>query len=260
MIIEYPRENARRIAHIFHEHQFLSSVIESAIATPMGQFWVDDIQDPSVALVAVGFQFLAGDYKSEAVEELLEHIPSGHDIVVPIEEWVKKLEQKWDDRLEIFQRFSFSPDNLNLNHIRNLKSQLPTIYSIKQINHSIASELPKELVSTLLTFFGTPERFMETGVGFCVFHNEQPVSLAMSGHPFEKEFEIQVDTLNDSNYRRKGLATSVCAALIEYALENGLTPHWDAENESSKNLALKLGYTNPVEYSIYRWKSSTQAE
>ncbi|MFW9841033.1 MAG: GNAT family N-acetyltransferase, partial [Candidatus Thorarchaeota archaeon] len=63
-------------------------------------------------------------------------------------------------------------------------------------------------------------------------------------------FEIQVDTLDEA-HRRKGFATAVSAALIIYALENGLTPHWDAANEESVQLALKLGYTDPDCWEAY---------
>ncbi|MFW9849738.1 MAG: GNAT family N-acetyltransferase [Candidatus Thorarchaeota archaeon] len=260
MIIEYPRENAREIAHIFREHRFLTSCIESAISVPLGQFWVDDIHEPSVALIAVAFQFLNGNHESEEVDELLSKIPPGYLMLVPNKNWVPLLEKKWGDRLEVYQRFSFSPDRLDLNHLRYLKSQLPSDYSIRRIDLSIASEFPKLLESTIQSFYGTPERFIEKGLGFGIFHNGQLVSSAVSALPFTKSFEIQVDTLDDNAYRRKGLATSVCAALIEYAVQNGLIPNWDAANEPSKKLALKLGYCNPIEYSVYRWKTKPKTE
>jgi hypothetical protein len=73
----------------------------------------------------------------------------------------------------------------------------------------------------------------------------------MTAMPYEKEFEIEVDTLDSSEYRRKGLATIVSAALIEEALSRNLVPIWDAANASSKGLALKLGYSNPMPYDAY---------
>ena len=38
---------------------------------------------------------------------------------------------------------------------------------------------------------------------------------------------------------------------IQTALEKNLVPHWDAANEASVKLALKLGYTNPVSWDAY---------
>ena len=45
----------------------------------------------------------------------------------------------------------------------------------------------------------------------------------------------------------------VCAKLIQYSLENNLIPHWDADNEPSAKLALKLGFTSPERYNAYYW-------
>ena len=80
---------------------------------------------------------------------------------------------------------------------------------------------------------------------------EKVVSLAYTPFPFIDEFEIQVYTEDSVEYRRKGLATAVSAALIEYGLERGLTPHWDAANETSLKLALKIGYSNPKKWEAY---------
>lgn len=44
-------------------------------------------------------------------------------------------------------------------------------------------------------------------------------------------------------YRRKGLATAVGAALILECLQAGLYPSWDAASRISVALAEKLGYT-----------------
>lgn len=255
MIIEYPRENARSLAPMFSEHRFLTSIIESAISTPLGQFWVDDMKNPTIALIGIGFQFLAGDHNSDGVDDLLEKIPPGHMTLVSNEGWANRLQQKWGRTIQTYQRFGFSSEDLDMNRIRTLKSQVPANYSIRRIDLPIANELPELLAPTIRIYFGTPERFIEKGLGFGVFFDGQLVSSAVSALPFEKHFEIQVDTLDNPSFRRKGLATAVSAALIEYALQNGLTPEWDAANEPSKNLAIKLGYTHPMEYTGYRWKS-----
>ncbi|MHA2235602.1 MAG: GNAT family N-acetyltransferase, partial [Candidatus Thorarchaeota archaeon] len=43
------------------------------------------------------------------------------------------------------------------------------------------------------------------------------------------------------------------------ALENGLTPQWDAANEASIHLALKLGYTDPDYWEGYYLKPETDS-
>ncbi|MGD9397060.1 MAG: GNAT family N-acetyltransferase, partial [Candidatus Thorarchaeota archaeon] len=49
-------------------------------------------------------------------------------------------------------------------------------------------------------------------------------------------------------------ATAASAALMIHALENGIVPQWDAANEPSIKLALKLGYTNPDHWEAYYLK------
>lgn len=100
------------------------------------------------------------------------------------------------------------------------------------------------------------ETFIECGVGFCVMHGRRPISAAFSGLPIEDDqFDVQVYTVDNPKYRRRGFATVASAALIEYSLENGLEPEWDAQNEPSIKIALKLGYTDPVKFDVYYWKS-----
>ncbi len=66
---------------------------------------------------------------------------------------------------------------------------------------------------------------------------------------YQEVIEIEVDTLPEE--RRKGLATSACAALILQCLEEGLYPSWDAQNLNSVHLAEKLGYEFDHEYAAY---------
>ncbi len=65
---------------------------------------------------------------------------------------------------------------------------------------------------------------------------------------------VEVDVQTLAEYRGQGFATIVTAKLIEYCLERGIEPHWDAMNELSADLALKIGYTNPEPYRCYHWR------
>ena len=67
-----------------------------------------------------------------------------------------------------------------------------------------------------------------------------------------------MNTLDTEEYRRKGLATVVSAALVEYGLKQGLTPQWDAANSVSVKLAEKLGYNNPQPYDVFFWIPSRE--
>jgi hypothetical protein len=44
--------------------------------------------------------------------------------------------------------------------------------------------------------------------------------------------------------------------MIEYCLERGLEPCWDAHNEISAALAAKLGFVEPAPYAAYEVRIS----
>ncbi|TFG31383.1 GNAT family N-acetyltransferase [Candidatus Thorarchaeota archaeon] len=124
------------------------------------------------------------------------------------------------------------------------------------MDREVLPQINDEYAIQIQMYFGNIENLIESGFGFCVLHNKRLVSYAYTAFPFINEFEIQVFTENSPEYRRKGLATVVSAALIEYGLERNLIPHWDAANEASVKLALKLGYRNPIKWDAYYYKSN----
>jgi RimJ/RimL family protein N-acetyltransferase len=62
--------------------------------------------------------------------------------------------------------------------------------------------------------------------------------------------ELGIETVEA--YRGKGLAQSVCSALIDYCLQNNYEPVWSCrfENTASYRLAQKLGF-EPVSTRTY---------
>ena len=61
------------------------------------------------------------------------------------------------------------------------------------------------------------------------------------------DFEVQTRP----GYKRRGLATVAAAVLIDHCLARNLTPCWDAANDISAGLALKLGFVHPAPYDVY---------
>jgi len=138
-----------------------------------------------------------------------------------------------------------------------LKESLPDGYTLKELETEVLPQIDPEYAVQIQMYFGTIENLVNTGIGFCILDDKDKLaSYAYTPFPFLDEFEIQVYTDDSLEYRRKGLATVVSAALIEYGLENNLVPHWDAANNASVKLALKLGYTNPVSWNAYYYTKS----
>ena len=141
------------------------------------------------------------------------------------DDWIDFIVKEWGDRLGKQKRTMMSPDSLNLDYLRKLRNNLPKEYSLERVDLEIAKKLDKGVHRHIAMFFDGSADFVENGIGFCVKHEYKVISIASTYTPYTNKFDIQVDTIDDPTHRRKGLATTVCAALMVYALENNVGPH-----------------------------------
>ncbi|WP_027632178.1 GNAT family N-acetyltransferase [Clostridium hydrogeniformans] len=229
------------------------TMILSCLQGYMGDAWVDDSKEPTVAQIIVGdFVFYAGNPNSKIVEELLYNIPEHSLIIVKTKEWKEKIEETHKGYIEKFKRYAFkkNPEHLDYNHIKKFLLELPYGYELKKIDESLAKEPSLQKLSEDFTGqFDSIEDYLNRGLGFCILHNGQVVCGASSYSIYDNGIEIEIDT--DYKYRRKGLATIVASALILECLNRRIYPSWDAANTSSLNLAEKLGYVLEEAYDTY---------
>ncbi|MDP9580530.1 UNVERIFIED_ORG: RimJ/RimL family protein N-acetyltransferase [Bacillus sp. 1751] len=63
----------------------------------------------------------------------------------------------------------------------------------------------------------------------------------------------EIDIITNPNHRGQGLGTVVGQAFIKQCLAKNVLPAWDCDNnnESSKTLASKLGFSNAENYALY---------
>ncbi|MHA2073571.1 MAG: GNAT family N-acetyltransferase [Candidatus Hodarchaeales archaeon] len=253
MIQEYPLEKRTTILPHFGDHTKLDLIIKAFITEGWGKIFVDSIEDPKVLLFQHDFfNFLSGNPNNENLEELLSHIPRHKIIILPNEEWAKALKKHFRFKFvkKKNSRWKLSSTDLDLAYISKLEGKFLKGFTLEKIDENNAELFTGELKGEIFDLFDSKELFLKKGFGYCLRDGNTIACAAATGHPpFENAFEIQVIT--DRKYRKKGLATVACAALIKYSLENGFKPHWDAANKPSVNLALKLGYTNPVPYGYY---------
>ncbi len=251
MAIEISISETNKIKHLFQEHRWLKTVIQYAFREKKGKVYVTDIDNPEVAFLQIGFVFLGGNPQSTQVPDLVDALPAGPQLIVPSRGWATRLTEILGDKVKRIPRFGFSHEELNVDHLRDLQKMLPEEFTLSRIDLDTAKTVPRSVAPAIPFFFGSPESFIEQGFGFCIKHDGVVVSTAMTAMPFEREFEIEVDTVDSPDYRRKGLATVASAALLEHALMENLVPIWDAANNASKALALRLGYSNLTPYDAF---------
>ncbi|NHJ12899.1 MAG: GNAT family N-acetyltransferase [Candidatus Thorarchaeota archaeon] len=252
MLREISLERWNSIRHLFDSHTMLRAVIRQCAQLGIGTLEVDDSKSPSVALYSIPMMsFLAGDSTRDSAISLVESVPPLSITVAPDSGWSVLIQDLWGQKARVQHRTRLDPTRLDVEHIRALKKELPEGYELHELDLDSARQITHEYKKQIEVYFRSVEGLLEKGIGYCVKREGKLASLAYTPFPFIDEFEIQVFTENSLEHRRKGLATAVCAALIEHGLENGLVPHWDAANPPSVGLALKLGYTNPIPYDVY---------
>ncbi|MGE6256850.1 GNAT family N-acetyltransferase [Heyndrickxia sporothermodurans] len=230
-----------------------STIVLSYLQGHMGNAWVDNLENPTVAQITVGiFVFYAGNPNTNEAEELLYNLPDFTLAIVDSDEWKNRIETVHKGFIEKFQRFRFNknPEDLDRVHIQELLSTLPEEYEIKRIDKNIAKASSfHELSEDFISQFDSIDDFIDRGVGYAILNKGQVVSAATSFSIYDDGIEIEV--ASHPNHRRKGLATIVASALILDCLDRGKYPSWDGANFESVELAKKLGYTFKESYDTY---------
>ncbi len=251
-IVEWTNPDKDRAKDLFNSVS-MRAIIRGFIDHERGTIYVDSTDDPKVGWWSFNIMnAVAGESDSEAARYVIEEFPYMKLLNVPDKGWEDLVRSAWGMDIFALPRTSLSAETLDIEHIRELKEQLPNGFTLQRVDReSITNLADKTMGLHILQFFGTSEDFLEHGFGFCIKDGEKVVSMASTFTPYSDMIEIEIETYDSPEYRRKGLATVAGAALIEYALEKGLTPNWDAQTQISVKLAEKLGYSNPKPYEAF---------
>ena len=253
MISECPENKREKLLPIFKNQPYLNAIAEGLIIERIGYAYADNIESPNIAMIGQKILcFLGGNEENENVSLLLEKIPQGRLIFVSNEKWATQLKNYFGEKLKNYPRTKFSSKNLKVTEMQELQKKLPKNMQIKKLTKNSIERISEQAKGIISILFHSIDDFLERNFGFYIEEKNNVASLALAATPiYDNSFEIHIET--NPNYQRKGLATIICAKLIEYSLQNNLEPHWDADNEPSAKLAIKLGYTNPEKYFAYYW-------
>lgn len=253
MIYEYPQDKREDLLFLFNEHRYFDAIVFGLLVSDLGEVFVDDLKNPKNAMLMFGERptviSLGGSGEGKTAKELISKISNKTGFFCPNDTWKELLIKRFGDKLQFKPRTKLSSTSLDINHIRKLKENILKGYEIVKINEEIIEKFEENTKRKIIRFVGSLEYFKKNGFGFCVLRDGKVVGdVTNGGLLFENTFELDIEIHPD--HRRKGLATVLCTHLIEYSLENGYDPRWDAANKPSVDLALKLGYTNPEEHEL----------
>ncbi|MBK5114016.1 MAG: GNAT family N-acetyltransferase [Candidatus Heimdallarchaeota archaeon] len=252
MIVEYPKNDQHKLIPLLSNHKYLSILIKTVLKESEGDILVDNIEEPNIALMSYKvFEVIGGDSSNEKATELLKFIPENRMILFPDDDWYEFTKTKLV--LSPYPRTKFSSEKLSIERANEiLEKKLPDEYKLQKVDSEIVRKINPKLAPAFLPFYKTSEDFVERGLAYCITESDFIISIAGSSMPiYDNEFDLQAITDPNPKYRRKGLASAACAALIKESLEKGITPYWDADNEISVRFALKLGFTKPEAYTAY---------
>ena len=222
---------------------FIHSVLEGHSGIALA----DSNTNPRVAqLTHPGWAILGGDVTHPVAQKFVQQLS---DIwVIPISAaWRALIFSVQGQHLKQTHGITFSPDSLNLEHLRDLQKQIPSDCHIERIDIALARQLKNEGLSTLPGFSSLTD-FAERGIGFCVSIEGRIMSHAVSLMQCREGIHIGIET--DPDFRNKGFASAIAAKLLAHCMERDIYPHWAAssENAASIHLAEKLGYVRDGVY------------
>jgi GNAT superfamily N-acetyltransferase len=251
MLIEVTQAELPKLAHLFEGYPGLKGMVSAGLSGSMGSAFADDPSAPSVAILRLGtFEHLVGGALSErSLVETLEFLPPACFLVVPVS-WAERLERDFAAFITPQKRIALSsPARWDRTRLESFVTALPEGFNLLPAgaeNVDAFASLDRSLTAN----FDSATDFLARGAGFGIEYRGRFVSGCSSYALGGGKLELEIDTHPD--FRRRGFASACGAALILYCLDRDIEPCWDAANEASADLAMKLGYVEPRPYTAYQ--------
>ncbi len=242
----------------FKDFPYFKNYINYAFNFLQPELFTDGKKQPeTMAFYTKPAWFLAGNPELVDTDTFLNNMKNNSWILSANPEWETVLKNFFGTSLIEHPRQAFDSTHLSLPKMQELKKLLSDDLVIKRVGTEEVLISENMLSRDIVNEYFKGQDYLAQGVGFCIMDGDKMVAFASANYPLNSQIlEIYVRVEDSDKYRKKGLGTAVSAALIEYCLQNNLDPHWDAANETSTKLALKLGYLKTRSWSMYQLKSA----
>ena len=242
----YELSDTSKAATLFDGWQ--ETLIYSCLQKVMGRVYVTDPKQPESAVAFIGcFAFYGG----KPDRELVMHKLADFVIMTPQnEEWAELIEECRPSAKKVVRYATRKDTRFDTAMLKRMADMIPEGYELRKIDAAVYDQCLQDPVTRdFVSSFENKAAYLRLGRGMVLMKDGRIVSGASSYSRYAEGIEIEVDTVPEE--RKRGLATTVCAALILECLEEGLYPSWDAQNLVSVQLAEKLGYEFDNEYTAY---------
>ncbi len=244
-----------KLEKLYTTHERIDLAIESILEGKQGtsiRLWVDHSVNPKISAIRHGsFIRFAGD-PGEDTKAVAFIRGLGTPLFVqpsPLK-WVRLLEEEYGERLKQMRRYKFSSGQLSKSHLIGVIRASRWGDAVRKLEQQQVKDLSGDDWGKFhFLNYARPEELVERGMGYYIEAGGEIASCCTSTLSSSKGYEVNIIT--KPAYRRQGMAQAVAARFIIACLEKNLEPHWDAANESSKNLAIQLGYEAVGDYNLY---------
>ncbi|NIO38667.1 GNAT family N-acetyltransferase [Candidatus Bathyarchaeota archaeon] len=274
MIFELEQDKYQNVKPILKgafEDLVLDAIIEGTVS---GSVWVDDKITPKTVFLWDSLEqlfFLSGENSSKVFIDSLRRLinqtilPEAkkrrHNafnlLVSPEERWQDKIDTILMDKpyfVKKLNTYTFNPSNLT--KLATWRDKLPSDYTLKQYNEKLLSHDFKNvdiINGWIRACWGSTERFMKEGAGFCIIHENTLVSWCQSDFAHGNRCELVVQT--DENYRNRGFASLTASACVEHFASRNYEVNWRcySTNVPSIRVAEKIGFEEKARRIVYRF-------
>lgn len=274
MIFELEKDKYQNVKPILKgafEDLVIDVIIEGSVS---GNIWVDKKSNPRTVFLWDSLEqlfFLSGDNNSKALIDSLRKLISEtvvpeakkrrHNafnlLVFPEEHWQDKIDTILRDKpyfVKYLNSYIFNPSNLG--KTKTWRDRLPANCTIKQYDEELLRHDFKnvEIINGWIrACWGSTERFMKNGAGFCIIHENTLVSWCQSDFVHGNRCELIVQT--DENYRNRGFASLTASACLEHFASRDYEVSWRcySTNVPSIRVAEKIGFEEKARRTVYRF-------
>jgi len=208
----------------------LHSIIENR---NIRDFFSSQPQNYILVKGSAAYTFLAGELDEAALKQVSEFLSSYENMSLICNEryhnWFLKNGYKICPRIELW----YTAKDVELFPLKNN-------HVLKNLDANVFAKCL--WYKMIVSFYGSPENFLNNGFGIALCENESIISEAYAGFIGDGLCEVGVATHPD--YRGQGLATNTVAYLLKQCIDRKLTPVWscDYENPASLKVVLNLGF------------------
>lgn len=267
-MIELTTTEYHKIKHLVthEEDEFIFVFVHAVIElNQKGRIFVNRVDHPTSGLVAGrgGKYYLFGDVKDQAFNRsVIDYLtdPSNHanfyDLYFSSSQWLSVIKAPLiENTVELGRTHYILNDTVTAPEEPLVSSGE---FELTRMNERLYERYVQEMDDSYSLLWDSPQVYLDRAFGYCFLNESGFVSACNTFYLGGGYIEPDIITLLD--YRKQGLALTLCQEFMKHSKQRNLIPYWDCDsgNSASNRLASKLGFKKVGEVPILWWHENKQ--